>query len=728
MKKIFDFNFPKRIPRKILTALTLFVIMLSAFSIPVSANNEKGYSHDSNIGYSNPNWMSKLPGDKKISELSIPGTHNSMSLHGGGGLYPDDYIKTQTMDLNTQLQSGIRYVDIRLRKETNTRLWAYHGSVNQKADFRDILNTATAFLRANPGETILMGVGNECDGPGIGKCTDENTTKTWAQVFEDGYYNDPSYSNYFWKGTSNNPTLNEVKGKIVIVADFPTDGKRFGIPYGTLTKQNRWDVDDTPDGMYAKWTAVKQHLQNANANNGQAIHLNVISGNGAWKFITQGAAPYFVASGYRGSGTNSSAQMITEHRTDKWPDYPRGYYGQVFYGGTNLLTTEFISRLGLRQVGIIAADFPGKGLIDRVIRLNDRYLSGDVRYITPKGSTGLRVGFGGDAYLRNSYVVYRNGSYMGHVDSGNPYYSYWDQTDVGHDLRFENVALFPGDKIDVYVDNGGNRTLLKSQILAVDEQEGEEVIIPNGKYSIVSALNNSSEVAMHTAGSPFNVVLWGHANRELNGQWNLVYDSNKQAYQIKSAWKIDEALTWTQNSINVYTSPSMGTYDGAYWILKRAGNGYLHIENKASKTVLDVTGGGTANDTNINVWGQVQGAQNQKFKLIQRTEKLEKQIDSLYRPQPGQNNRSSDNFSLEHLANGTRVQVSIEGPGASALNFRVMEDKQGQTDPTIWSNVRHGSIVTLPSSGTARNKLYIANPGGYSGNGTFKVKFHTLQN
>ncbi|HDR7618080.1 hypothetical protein COL71_28835 [Bacillus mycoides] len=693
------------------------------------ASNDKGYSHDSSIGYSNPNWMNKMPGTLKISELSIPGTHNSMSRYGGG-LYPDDYIKTQTMDVNTQLNSGIRYLDIRLRKESNALLKAYHGSVNQNAIFSsDILDKITAFLRTNPGETIFMRVKNECNGPGTGKCTDASTTKTWAQIFEDNYYNNASYSNYFWKGASNNPTLNEVKGKIVVMSDFPTDGKRFGIPYNTLNKQDQFDVDDSADAMYAKWTAVGNHLKAANASDKQSIYLNYLSGNGAWRFISMGAAPYFVASGYRGSGTNESMKMITEHRTDKWPDYPRGYYGQVFYGGTNLLTTQYIQQWPIRHTGIIAADFPGKGLIDRVIRLNERHNSGDVRYITPKGSSGLRVGFGGDAYLRNSYVVYRNGTYIGHVDSGSPYYSYWDKTDVGHDLRFEGLALFTGDKIDVYVKNGGSSTLIKSQTLTVDEQEGEEVRIPDGKYSIVSALNNSSEVAMQTSlsNNRYNVVLWGHTNRELNGQWDLVYDSNKKAYQLKSAWKVDEALTWTQDSINVYTSPSMGTYDGAYWILKRAGNGYLYLENKASKTVLDVTGGGTANGTNINVWGQVQGAQNQKFKLIQRTEKLEAHIDSLYRPQPGQKNRSSGNFSLGHLADGTRVQVSIEGPGASVLNFRVMRDKSGDTDPTIWSNVKHGSIVTIPS-GANKNNLYIANPGGYSGNGTFKAKFQTLQN
>ncbi|PHE27519.1 mosquitocidal toxin protein, partial [Bacillus toyonensis] len=54
-------------------------------------------------------------------------------------------------------------------------------------------------------------------------------------------------------------------------------------------------------------------------------------------------------------------------------------------------------------------------------------------------------------------------------------------------------------------------------------------------------------------------------------------------------------------------------------------------------------------------------------------------------------------------------------------------DKSG-TDPVIWSNVRDGSILTIPS-GDDRKNLYIAGPpSGYTSNGTFKVKFYALPN
>ena len=44
--------------------------------------------------------------------------------------------------------------------------------------------------------------------------------------------------------------------------------------------------------------------------------------------------------------------------------------GQVFYGGMNTMGTDFIQKSGINHAGIIAADFPGPGLIDSIIRLN----------------------------------------------------------------------------------------------------------------------------------------------------------------------------------------------------------------------------------------------------------------------------------------------------------------------------------------------------------------------
>ncbi|WP_141402277.1 RICIN domain-containing protein, partial [Bacillus cereus] len=167
--------------------------------------------------------------------------------------------------------------------------------------------------------------------------------------------------------------------------------------------------------------------------------------------------------------------------------------------------------------------------------------------------------------------------------------------------------------------------------------------------------------------------------------------------------------------------------DEQYWIPTGTGNGYYYIRNKKdSNKVLDVSGSGTANGTNITVYN-FHGGDNQKFRLADVTGNLTKEISSLYRAQPGQSSRSSNNFSLEHLAAGTKVRVVLEGEGATSLLFNISRDKSG-TDSRIWANVRDGSILTIPS-GDDRKNLYISGPpSGYTSNGTFKVKFYALPN
>ena len=675
---------------------------------PIITSNDQGYAYDANIGYSNPNWMSKIPGNKKISELSIPGTHGSIALHGASFI-DENITRNQRMSITTQLNSGIRYLDIRARRTGNS-FAMHHGIVYQQKMFGDILNEMTAFLNQNPNETILMRLKEDYEAESGSLSFEEIMTRYWN-----------NYQQYFWQPSgSQNPTLNEVRGKIVVLQDFSAS-RSFGISYGSLNKQDNYNVSKSPDSMYAKWTAIGNHMKAADASNKQSIYLNYLSGTQGGGAITGGGYPWFVASGNRGRGTNDGTEMIQENRTDRWPDFPRGYYGQVFYGGMNLLTTQYIQQWPIRHTGIIAADFPGRGLIDRVIRLNEKFLNETVRYIMPKGSSGLRIGFGGDVYLRNHYIVYRNGQYIGEVNNGQPYYGYWDRTDVGHDLRFEGLTLFTGDKIEVFLKNGAR---VKSEILAVDEQEGEEIRVPDGNYTIQSALKNNSVVDMSLNGN--NIHLWNY-QKQLNAEFTLQYDERKKAYRIWNRFNPTLVMAWnaTPGSINVFGTPFYLNKDEHYWKVKRAGNGYVYLENIKNGHVLDVQAGGTSDGTNLNVW-PLNHLNQQKFKLVQRKETKRGSIISQPSPQSGQKNRSSGNFSLGSIQNQQVRVILRDANGREAyISFRVMYDKSADTDPTIWSNVRNGSIVTVPSGASSGN-LYIANPNGANSN--FTVEFYTLEN
>ncbi|PGW67469.1 phosphatidylinositol phosphodiesterase, partial [Bacillus thuringiensis] len=75
----------------------LTCITLASLSTPstILADSHPGYSYESNIGYQNPSWMSKIEGSTKISEISIPGTHGTMALHGASFL-DENLTRNQT--------------------------------------------------------------------------------------------------------------------------------------------------------------------------------------------------------------------------------------------------------------------------------------------------------------------------------------------------------------------------------------------------------------------------------------------------------------------------------------------------------------------------------------------------------------------------------------------------------------------------------------------------------
>ncbi|AFU17397.1 Phosphatidylinositol-specific phospholipase (plasmid) [Bacillus thuringiensis MC28] len=708
MKSKINIKTVPKLFRNILTLLTISAVTLSSYANPASANNDKGYAYDSDIGYSNPDWMSKIPGSKKISELSIPGTHGSTALHGKT-LFDEDITRNQRMSITTQLNSGIRYLDIRARR-TGTSFAMHHEMVYQQKMFGDILNELTNFLRQNPNETILMRLKEEHDA--------ESGSLAFEEIFK-RYWENPQYSKYFWQpSNSQNPTLNEVRGKIVVLQNFSAS-RSFGISYNSLRTQDNYNVAKSPDSMYEKWTAVGNHLKVANASNRQSIYLNHLSATEGLASVTGGGYPWFIASGYRGRGTNDGSAMITDYRTDKWPDFPRGYYGQVFYGGMNLLTTQYIQQWSIQHTGIIAADFPGRGLVDRVIRLNDRFSGDGIRYIQPKGSAGVRIGFGGDAYLHNHYVVHRNGQYIGEVNNGRPFYGYWDQTDAGHDLRIENLTLFTGDRIEVFVKNGDNLALLKSQTLSVDEQEGEEIRLPNGPYTIKSVSEPTKSV--HLEDGTNNIVSQKYEN-QLASEFGLQYQEGKKAYTLWNRYNPTLVMAWNNipNSNNVFATPFDSTKDEHYWKIKRAGNGNVYLENVKNGYVLDVNSG-----HNINVCPLNQ-QNSQKFKLMQRNETKQASIVSEKGPQSGQKNRSSGNFSLEKVkSKQVRVLIKNASGQEANINFRIMRDKSGDADPTIWSNIKNGSILTVPTDANS-SSLYIANPSGATS--SFIVEFFTLEN
>jgi len=215
------------------------------------------------------NWMTSLDGTRRLSQYSIPGTHDS-----GARFEPiPGTAKTQTLTITGQLEAGIRFLDMRCRHQDDA-FNIYHGIVNQKLTFTSVLDDIIAFLNANPGETVIMSVKEEEASAG--------TTRSFEATFDSYIARNPSK----WLLGPDVPTLDAARGKIVLFRRFKTaatpkgiDASRFANNTtfsigGKLRVQDRYVVPDND----AKWAAILTLLEEARHGAPSTLYVNFASG------------------------------------------------------------------------------------------------------------------------------------------------------------------------------------------------------------------------------------------------------------------------------------------------------------------------------------------------------------------------------------------------------------------------------------------------------------------
>ncbi|XP_066468881.1 1-phosphatidylinositol phosphodiesterase-like [Tiliqua scincoides] len=202
-----------------------------------------------------PDWMSDLPDHLSLSRLSIPGTHDSMSLLGSSK------IRCQSWALEAQLAAGVRFLDIRCKLEDGHFL-IYHVNTFQEADFSGVLKDTLNFLKEHPRETVLMRIKEEL--PIIPKA--EFASRLRQYLDEEG-------QGHVWTKEAI-PTLGQARGKVVILEEI--ENEVLGVPYEELNVGDAWHVLFTE----RKWERVKDHLNAATNGDQTVLHLTFCSGNG----------------------------------------------------------------------------------------------------------------------------------------------------------------------------------------------------------------------------------------------------------------------------------------------------------------------------------------------------------------------------------------------------------------------------------------------------------------
>jgi hypothetical protein len=147
-------------------------------------------------------WMSSIEDSKKISEITIPGTHDSCTYKAS------DISKCQNLTLQQQLEAGIRFIDIRCR-QFNDKFALHHGAEYLHLNFGDVLKTCRDFLAMHQRECIVMSVKEEHDAAG--------NEKTFEEVFLEYVQSYPK----LWSMGNTIPKFSDgIRGKIVLLRRF----------------------------------------------------------------------------------------------------------------------------------------------------------------------------------------------------------------------------------------------------------------------------------------------------------------------------------------------------------------------------------------------------------------------------------------------------------------------------------------------------------------------------
>ena len=93
-------------------------------------------------------WMAGIDDSALLRHVAIPGSHDAATR---GILWAGE---TQTYTIAQQLQSGVRYFDLRVHKKDDKYV-IFH-SILDGIEFREVLDTIRTFIQTHPGEVILL--------------------------------------------------------------------------------------------------------------------------------------------------------------------------------------------------------------------------------------------------------------------------------------------------------------------------------------------------------------------------------------------------------------------------------------------------------------------------------------------------------------------------------------------------------------------------------------------
>lgn len=485
------------------------------------------------------NWMDLVKDSMKLSELSIPGTHDS------GARDPDTSdnltrirLTTQNRTIPEQLNDGIRFLDIRARY-IDDEFRIYHEDVYLQLTFKNVLAACTLFLANHPRETIILSVKEESTA--TGNKADVSYYDRFVQ-----YVNE--FPGLFYLANAI-PPLSAARGTVVLfrrfAIDADSDASTAGINAHPFKDDETFTIEGPPrlriqdeyqtlvsDQLGNKFNRVKALLDEASGPSGEADTLYVNFGSAA------------------GGSLHTRPQDTAAFIDPK--------------------LTEYFSEPGHGQgrFGIVVTDFETEALNTLIIRTNltldgGYWIAETDASVTPFGTAGT---FPSSQHPANIVAIAAtpsgNGYYL--LGADKKVYAFGDarqRGDGGPDAEAVSIAVKP------------NATQPAGP--------GYWVLYSNGKVRAFNA-NNHGQIEDGTSLNPVSIA----ATPDGGGYWILA--SNGRVHNYGNAPRLDDRRDDGKFAVSM-----AATRDGrGYWIL--ASNGSVRPFGIATDYGQGVNDGATA--------------------------------------------------------------------------------------------------------------------------------------
>ncbi|KAM7202048.1 phosphatidylinositol-specific phospholipase [Rhypophila sp. PSN 637] len=214
------------------------------------------------LKYDLSSWMGQVPGDTLLSQLTIPGTHDSCARSN------IPYVRTQYLSIKQQLALGIRFLDLRLRRHDDGQLYLYHGGVPlglpSRLSFQAVMNDVWSFLHPDglpqrPTETVLISIDNDDHSDPQKEFPELFYRAVESAILATPPYQDGSSRWFLDFSKTPTPTLDQVRGRAVLIRRYRADPSLPPTSCQGLDL-SAW-VNDSPDFTIVTPTGVRVHVQ-----------------------------------------------------------------------------------------------------------------------------------------------------------------------------------------------------------------------------------------------------------------------------------------------------------------------------------------------------------------------------------------------------------------------------------------------------------------------------------